>query len=272
MKPLSPSWPATASTATRCSTTASPGYAQSPRISAVVHAVGGPRASAPASPPPSASRPSSRATWTCARRCRASTARSVLTQGNDTLRAGAADRLRAGLPRRAGRAGPRRGTWRRTGTWCSDLIVLSAVNPLPADQAYDAPSRLVPAGPLALRERPGHLHRARRRAGRQRGAPLAGLDVRASAALQSGDQLGRWRALRPVHPGAGGQALRRLHLPHAGRPRPVGVDVAYTSSTMWVEREPVAQRPDADRPTPRTRSPPTWWSTRGSATASSTTR
>lgn len=165
---------------------------------------------------------------------------SVLTQGNPGLRP---ERLISFELGYRGELAEQALSWELAGYWniVSDLVVLSAVNRLPADEAWDAPSASFLLGRSLFVNDPT-TYTAR---GAELGlswAPLRGLDLRVSAGLQQ---------IVPNTPVAvcgpcsqapavklnGGFTYRtpvRLDL---------SADVSYTSATVWVEREPSAADP-----------------------------
>lgn len=119
----------------------------------------------------------------------------------------------------------------------SDLIVLSAVNPLPAGEAFDPQSQTYLRGrsvflndPIAYTARGGEVG--------ARWAIVDGLTLRLSAAFQQVTA-----DLPPGTPcGACTQAPAAKVFAGVTYRTPVdldlGVDAAFTSSTIWVEREP----------------------------------
>lgn len=118
----------------------------------------------------------------------------------------------------------------------SNLITLSAVQPLPAGELYDSRSSSFLLGRSLFINDPQTYTAV----GGELGATwsvLSGLDVRASASLQSvsaSDKTG------PCGPCTQAPAFKLYAGAQYRTPvgLDLGVDVAYTSSTVWVEREP----------------------------------
>ncbi|MBX7100256.1 MAG: TonB-dependent receptor [Myxococcaceae bacterium] len=131
-----------------------------------------------------------------------------------------------------------------TGYWnvVSDLIALSAVRPLPAGQAFDPDTQAYLLGYFNFQNDP-LTYNARGLELGGRWSVLSGLDVRASAALQS--------ISAAVAPGQSCDACRQAPAVKfffgATYRTPVdvdlGADVAFTSGTTWSSREPDAADP-----------------------------
>ncbi len=165
---------------------------------------------------------------------------SVLTEGNRALKPEQLLSFELGYRGEVGWLGL---AWDVAGYWnvVTDLVVLSAVTPLPAGRAYDPPSGSFLLGRSYFSNDPtSYTARGVELGGTWN--PLEGLDLRASAALQQ---------VVPNQPAAvcgpclqapavklnGGFTWRTpVHLDLAA-------DASYVSSTTWVEREPSAADP-----------------------------
>ncbi len=212
-----------------------PGYAQSPRVSAVWqfiegHAIRASFATAFREPTFSESYTS------IATPVPGVNGASVLTQGNLSLRPERLLSFEVGYRGEAARYGLE---WELAlyQNYINDLIVLSAVTPVQADQAYDRASSSYLLGRSAfVNDTTGYIARGAE-VGFTWSAAL-GLDVRISVALQQVVSQGDPKAVcgpcteAPAAKLYGGVTYRT----------PVGldlgVDAAFVSSTVWVEREP----------------------------------
>lgn len=216
-----------------------PGYAQSPRLSVVVtpwegHAFRGSATSA-------FRQPTYLESYTDLRvPVPGVNGASVLTQGSLTLRPEALTSFEVGYRGEAARLGL---SWDVAAYWnvVKDLVVLSAVNPLPADQAWDAASQTFLLGRSVFTNDPTS-YTAR---GVELGASwnaTRGLDLRASAALQ---QVVANQAVAVCGPCTQAPAVKL----NAGftYKTPVKLDLSadasWVSGTTWVEREPSASDP-----------------------------
>lgn len=121
----------------------------------------------------------------------------------------------------------------------SDLVSLSAVNPVPAGAAFDAPSQSFLLGKSAFQNDPTAYTARGGELGLKYSA-VRGLDFRFWAALQwvTGDAAVCVPCSQAPLAKVGGAAMYRT---------PVGldlsVDAAFTSATVWVEREPSPSDP-----------------------------
>ena len=212
-----------------------PGYAQSPRVSAVWqfvegHAVRASFATAFREPTFSESYTN------LATPLPGINGASVLTQGNVALRPERLISAEAGYRGESARYGLE---WELAlyWNWVNDLIVLSAVSPLPPAQAYDPITGTFLLGHANFVNDPnGYI---------ARGAELGftwsatrGLDIRLSAALQQVVSQGDPTQVC----GPCTQAPAAKVFAGVSYRTPVGldlsVDAAFVSSTVWVEREP----------------------------------
>ena len=122
----------------------------------------------------------------------------------------------------------------------SDLIVLSAVQPLPADQAFDVQSQSFLLGRSRF-SNDAQTYSARGIELGLKWSVLNGLDVRGSLALQM------LNGPDPVECGPCAQAPAAKFFLGASYRTPIGldlsVDAAYQTRTTWIEREPSAVDP-----------------------------
>ncbi|MCC6333305.1 MAG: TonB-dependent receptor [Myxococcales bacterium] len=165
---------------------------------------------------------------------------SVLTEGNRSLRPERLLSFEVGYRGEAARYGL---SWDVAGYWniVSDLIVLSAVNPVPAANAFDAQSGSYLLG-RSLFSNDGQTYTAR---GVEVGStwnPISGLDLRVSGALQ---QIVPNTAIAVCGPCTQAPAFK-MNAGFVYR-TPVKLDlssdVSFVTGTTWVEREPSAQDP-----------------------------
>lgn len=165
---------------------------------------------------------------------------SVLTQGSTTLNPERLTSFELGYRGELGSAGL---TWEVAlyQNQVSDLVVLSAVNPVPADQAFDERSQSYLLGRSTFTNDPSS-YAAR---GGEVGATWAavdGLDLRFSAALQNISSDAATSVCGPCS-----QAPTFKLFVGATYRTPVdldfSIDAAYTTATVWVEREPDPQDP-----------------------------
>jgi outer membrane receptor protein involved in Fe transport len=167
---------------------------------------------------------------------------SLLTQGSTTLRPERLLSAEAGYRGEAARFGLEYDLalyW----NWVNDLIVLSAVNPLPPAQAYDPTSGSYLLGQAHFQNDPnGYVAR-----GAELGVTWSatrGLDIRVSAAVQQ--VIAQNPAAVPVC-GPCTEAPAFKVFAGVMYRTPVGLDIsvdgAYVSSTVWVEREPDPANP-----------------------------
>ncbi|AKJ07114.1 iron complex outermembrane receptor protein [Archangium gephyra] len=128
----------------------------------------------------------------------------------------------------------------------SNLIHLSAVRPLPAGESWDADTGTYLLG-RSLFENEAAVYTAR---GAEAGvtlAPVDGLGIKASAAFQQVAADGEQGLCGPCSQAPqfklfGGITYRTRQALE------LGVDVAWTSSTVWVEREPSSKDPTVIEP------------------------
>lgn len=126
----------------------------------------------------------------------------------------------------------------------SDLIALSAVNPVPVDEAYDARSQSYLLGrSLFFNDQATYTAR-----GGELGVKWSivdGLDVRVSTALQNITSNVPSTPSTPCGPCTEAPTLKLFGgvLYRTPVNLDLSVDVAYVSSTTWIEREPSAQDP-----------------------------
>jgi iron complex outermembrane receptor protein len=168
------------------------------------------------------------------------TGSSVFTQGNRALNPESLLSFELGYRGEAARVGL---SWDLAGyvNIVRNLIVLSAVNPLPANQVFDTRSQTYLLGRSVFVNDPG-VYRA---VGGELGITwnaTRGLDLRASTALQTIQAIDPTSVCGPCAQAPalkvnGGVIYRSpVNLDFA-------VDVSYVSSTTWVEREPSAADP-----------------------------
>ena len=181
-----------------------PGIAQSPRVSAVFQPIEGHAFRAPASPPPSASPRSSRATLGCPVPVPGVNGARLLTTGaTATLRPERLNALRAGLPRRvpAPRSGLGRGALPEHGEG-PDRACRPCSRCPPASRTTAAAAATCWAAPCSPNE--AAIYTARGVEAGINVSPIDGLGVKASASFQhvSSDMPERG-PVRHVQPGAG---------------------------------------------------------------------
>lgn len=122
----------------------------------------------------------------------------------------------------------------------SDLVVLSAVNPVPVDQAFDERSQSFLLGRSSFINDPASYTARGVEAGAT-WAAIDGLDLRVSAAFQqitgsTASVCGPCSQAPTVRLFAGATYRTPVNID-------IGLDAAFTSSTTWVEREPDPQDP-----------------------------
>jgi outer membrane receptor for ferrienterochelin and colicin len=165
---------------------------------------------------------------------------SVLTQGNLGVKPEQLLSFELGYRGEAARLGL---SWDLALYWnvVSDLVVLSAVSPLPAGQAWDARSGTFLLGRSTFINDPASYTARGAEAGATWNA-TRGLDVRASAALQ---HIAPQQALAVCGPCSQAPVVK-LNAGFSYR-TPVqldlSADLSYVSGTTWVEREPSPSNP-----------------------------
>ncbi len=165
---------------------------------------------------------------------------SVLTQGNRALKPESLLSFELGYRGEAARLGL---SWDVAGylNFVNNLIVLSAVNPLPAKEAFDAASQSYLLGRSTFDNDPGRYQALGGELGLTWNA-TQGLDLRASGAVQQIASIERAAVCGPCTQAPtlklnGGVIFRsKVNLE-------VSADVSYVSGTVWVEREPSAPDP-----------------------------
>jgi iron complex outermembrane receptor protein len=122
----------------------------------------------------------------------------------------------------------------------SDLVVLSAVNPVPADQAFDERSQSYLLGRSTFTNDPASYTARGGEAGIT-WAATDGLDIRLSLALQQVTS----NTASACGPCSQAPAFKLFAGVSYRTPVEIdlGIDAAYTTSTTWVEREPDPQDP-----------------------------
>ncbi|MDX2009918.1 MAG: TonB-dependent receptor [Myxococcaceae bacterium] len=165
---------------------------------------------------------------------------SVLTQGNRTLVPESLLSFELGYRGEAARLGL---SWDVAGyvNFVRNLIVLSAVNPLPAAGAFDGRSQSFLVGRSTFENDPGNYRAVGGEVGLTWNA-TRGLDLRLSTALQTIQSVEN----RPVCGPCSQAPAVKLNGGFVYR-TPVNLDlsadVSYVSGTTWVEREPAASDP-----------------------------